>query len=254
VLPIERSGLSGELFDFALRSHFDFIIADTDYRSLFAVEFDGPSHGYPTQASRDSKKNLLCERFHFPLLRINAGYLNRHYRELDLLTWFIEVWFCAKGFDQAQQSGNIPQDEPFDPCMFVAIRGLRGHFPLWLSAKPLMAIRSLAKAGKCKDASPGCIIGLDSDGIFRGIEYLRVTEESAIMTSTAMRSQLFPVSEVEAIEQILPFQTHELLLDVLSGDEQGQSLDEVRGAVQGFSKYVRPLYSSSSGGPLDVRS
>jgi hypothetical protein len=38
VLPIDNSGLSDELFAFALRSHFDFVIADDNQMPLFSVE------------------------------------------------------------------------------------------------------------------------------------------------------------------------------------------------------------------------
>jgi hypothetical protein len=44
VLPIDHSGLSNQLFAFALRSHFDFVIADYNHMPLFSVEFDGQSH------------------------------------------------------------------------------------------------------------------------------------------------------------------------------------------------------------------
>lgn len=247
VLPIESSGIADDLFRFALQSHFDFVIADLCHLPLFGVEFDGPSHAQEPQVFRDSKKKLLCERFQFPLLRVNAAYLNRSYRNLDLLTWFVETWFCAKGFEEAQRTGQIPLDEPFDPCTFLSIPGLQGHFPLWLSSEPMMKLRQLAEAGKCEDAVPDFVIGIDNDGIYRGVEHLRVNKEAAIITYTAMRSQYFPVSEVDAIHEILPFQTHQLLLDVLNGDERPRPVAEVKAAAQGFSKYVRPILSGSSG-------
>jgi hypothetical protein len=85
VLRIENSGISDELYRFALQSHFDFVIADGDHLPLFAIEFDGARHNLGIQVSRDSKKETLCERFRLPVLRINAEYLNRKYRGLDLL-------------------------------------------------------------------------------------------------------------------------------------------------------------------------
>jgi hypothetical protein len=91
VLPIENSGISDADFRFALRSHFDFVVCDTEHTPLFAVEFDGPSHDKPEQARRDIQKNSLCERFQFPILRINARYLVRKYGTFDLLSWFVHV-------------------------------------------------------------------------------------------------------------------------------------------------------------------
>jgi hypothetical protein len=66
VFPIEGSGISDELFKFALRSHFDFTVADSRHMPLFAVEFDGPTHADTVQVERDRKKDALCERFGFP--------------------------------------------------------------------------------------------------------------------------------------------------------------------------------------------
>jgi len=38
VLPVEGSGLSEGLYEFALQSHFDFVITDLEQKPLFAVE------------------------------------------------------------------------------------------------------------------------------------------------------------------------------------------------------------------------
>src|SRR5262245_61176715 len=64
VLPINGSGISNDLFSFALASHFDFVVADEAHYPLFAVEFDGPLHQTEAmQVERDRKKNSLCQRF-----------------------------------------------------------------------------------------------------------------------------------------------------------------------------------------------
>src|ERR1035441_4957302 len=77
ILPIENSGIDHSAFHFALQSEFDFVVTDSDFQPLFAVEFDGESHNTEKQQHRDLKKNQLCERFRFPLLRINSKYLVR---------------------------------------------------------------------------------------------------------------------------------------------------------------------------------
>ena len=68
VLPIERSGLSDEQFQYALRSHFDFVVTTADGSPFFVVEFDGPIHGSTRLARRDALKNGLCEPFNLPFL------------------------------------------------------------------------------------------------------------------------------------------------------------------------------------------
>jgi hypothetical protein len=45
VLRIEGSGIEDAFYTFALQSHFDFLVCDVRQDPLFAVEFDGPTHG-----------------------------------------------------------------------------------------------------------------------------------------------------------------------------------------------------------------
>jgi Protein of unknown function (DUF2726) len=70
-LPIERSGISSDLFSYALKAHFDFLVTDEDTHPKFAVEFDGRGH----DPARDHKKDAICRFFEFPLLRIKINYL-----------------------------------------------------------------------------------------------------------------------------------------------------------------------------------
>ena len=247
VLPIEGSGIDDDLFRFALQSHFDFIVADSAHLPLFAVEFDGNGHKDQKQSNRDNKKDTLCARFQFPILRINAEYLNSTYRNLDLLTWFVEVWFLTRDFDEAQEQGLVPWDEALDPCLVISIPGIKGSFPLWLSAEPTEKIKRFNKQGKCLDATASTFVGYDADGVCRGIGYLRINQDHGIVTHTAMRTQKFPVSPAETVHEILPFQVHQLLVDVLNGDETAQPLSTIRSAVQGFSKYVRCAIASWTG-------
>lgn len=149
VLPIERSGLDHEHYGFALKSHFDFVVTDSEHDPLFAVEFDGPQHKDPANVGRDTLKGELCDRFAFPILRINARYFPRKYRNMDLLSWFVEVWFSDRAFTEAQKFGGIPWDEGFDPASILAIPGMEGRFPLWLSLDARAEIQRLSKQGQC---------------------------------------------------------------------------------------------------------
>jgi hypothetical protein len=78
VLNIERSGLSDDLYRYALKAHLDFVVAQqSDGRVHFAVEFDGPYHQDSAVAQRnDAMKNEICERLGLPLLRIDADFLH----------------------------------------------------------------------------------------------------------------------------------------------------------------------------------
>lgn len=104
VLPIEGSGISRPLYEFALQSHYDFLVVDSGQMPLFAVEFDGPAHDDLAQAERDARKNLLSRRFGLPLVRLLAEDLHRSEDRLDQLTRAAERWFS----DRDEKAGGPP--------------------------------------------------------------------------------------------------------------------------------------------------
>ncbi len=67
VFPITNSGIKRELYSYALKAHFDFLICCDNYYPEFAIEFNGPSHLDPKQKIRDLMKVELCEKFGLPL-------------------------------------------------------------------------------------------------------------------------------------------------------------------------------------------
>src|SRR5215470_6727338 len=75
---------------FRLMSHFDFVVGDRrTQQPVFAVEFDGPLHGFPPQEFRDIRKNRLCAAAEFPLLRIGCATLER-YEQLSVLEFMLQ--------------------------------------------------------------------------------------------------------------------------------------------------------------------
>ncbi|MDQ0221129.1 superfamily I DNA and/or RNA helicase [Peribacillus cavernae] len=72
VIKIEKGNLSYEMYSFALRSHFDFILYIEDtYEPVAAFEYDGWYHrNDPKTISNDKKKDSLCENADFTLIRI----------------------------------------------------------------------------------------------------------------------------------------------------------------------------------------
>ena len=167
VLPIEKSGISDEHYDFALRAHFDFVVCDESQTPLFAVEFDGPTHDTQAQRDRDQKKNWLAARFEMPLLRINARHLGGKYRGMDLLTWFVNAWFALQWFKEAQAKGEISNDEPFSPLFMVHVPGSNKQFPLMLSATARNKMMKLWQKGHIQEYCPTFKTGEDKDGSFR---------------------------------------------------------------------------------------
>src|SRR5262249_18429036 len=174
-----------------------------------------------------------------PMLRIGAEHINRRYRGLHLLTWFIEVWFAAEAFEQAQSSGQLPPDEQFEPSFFLTIPGLKGEFPLWLSAEPRSKIQRLWELGKCLDFSPGESVGVDDGGTLRGFGCLRLNEAQGVWTQAAIRNQTFPASSFQLIQELIAYQVFDKVQDVIEGTEAPASIAEVRQAAREFAASVQ---------------
>ncbi len=236
VLPIESSGISDVKFRFALQSHFDFVVAYEDSTPLFAVEFDGPLHANSEQQTRDNTKNDLCARFELPLLRINSNYLKKAYRGMDLLSWFVEVWFASRWFYEAQESGELPDDEIFMPNMMVSLPGYDKQFPLWLSATIRRKIQKLFFSGRIIDMAPSLIIGKSKEGIYKAISYVRITKEKGVMVDTAMRKQNFPVSQADALEELVTYQLYERLTEVLNEGKGEIPIEEIDARLKNFDE------------------
>ena len=153
IFAIDGSGLDSEAYSFALKSHFDFTVSDTENRPLFAVEYDGPSHDTEEQMRRDQLKHRVVDHFDFPLLRVRDQHLERRFRggrlmtnplaeqlrstpilklpeefremaskarqkttpiDWDLLSWFIENWFHYRELDLSYERGEIDDEIYFD--------------------------------------------------------------------------------------------------------------------------------------------
>lgn len=252
VLPIENSGLDDASYRYALQSHFDFIVADEKHSPLFAVEFDGPSHKEMLQRERDSRKNLLCDRFAFPLLRINSRYLDRKYRDMDILTWFVHVWFASKWFEEAQDNGQVAHDEPFMPMAFVSLPGTEKRYPLWLSAVVRGKIQKLHLAGRILDMCPSHVIGVDEGGNYHALAFLRIDDATGVMAETGMRSQRFPVSASEALDEIVTNQVFTNLEYSLENPEYAVPAADIEGRIKEFCAAYKMCRMASFGGSYEI--
>ena len=219
ILPINRSGISGSDFRFALQSHVDFLVIDSEHLPLFSVEFDGPTHKAPEQIKRDTTKNRLLKHFGHPYIRINSRYLDSKYRGLDLLTYFIDVWFLSEAFDEAQQAGYIPYDEPFDPASVISDGSPGGRlWPYWLSVDHQNKIEKLWEEGKIAQMIPSHWIGEDEHGNLRLISWILTDKHKGIYVETGMQEQNFhAVCCSDLLSQIAIFELYEKLKDVLQG-------------------------------------
>jgi 8-oxo-dGTP pyrophosphatase MutT (NUDIX family) len=154
-LAIERSGLSTEAFSYALRSHFDWVVADLQTMTPeFAVEFDGLSHDGSDAQRRDLLKDEICRHLDFPLLRIDRSGFRPAVRR-TVIGYLVESWALMKGFFEAQATGQIPEDEIFMPWAVVEAVDDRGRITWRDLAQPCrILVERLFSAGLITVPSP----------------------------------------------------------------------------------------------------
>jgi hypothetical protein len=220
IIPVNNSGISDHEFSFALKAHVDFLITDSDQIPQFCVEYDGANHQEQRQKNRDAIKDSLFDRFDMPFLRINSRHLAKRYRSLDLLTYFVDTWFMRRYFIEAQDAGQIPGDEIFDPA-FVLSRGeaTENIFPYWLSFNHDADIQKLYTAGRVRQPAVSSWIGVDTKGNLHCICWLLVERERCLIVETAMRSHRFPVALSDVLSQIATSELAERLSLYLEGND-----------------------------------
>ena len=148
-LEIDKSGLTEQEFSYALKSEFDFVIADGEGRlPQFAVEFDEPHHLIePKTMERDRLKASICNKLGLPLVRIGSEFLKRE-RRFTLIGYLVEVWALQRAFSEAQAAGTIPWDEPFMPESVVAeSTDSTASWPYWLDLPARQRVNQAHAAG-----------------------------------------------------------------------------------------------------------
>ena len=235
VVRINGSGITDDLYRYALRAHFDFVIADERYHPLFAVEFDGPSHANPSAKSRDKMKNAICERFELPLLRINRRYLTPEFSKWDLLGWFSTVFFIKRYWDEDVEAGRIHNDDSiFDP-MFVSVKTKSGSRSLGLERDAHKELFDLFTAGEISLHAPNWIVAREGDRILRGISWISTTEREGVIIDTGMQPQLFDNWVVIlSVRGIVLSLLAKRVRAVLAGEEESIQLAEIDSRVAEF--------------------
>jgi hypothetical protein len=249
VLPIEGSGISDDLYKYSLMAHFDFLLTNEEHIPQFAVEFDGPTHELRRSKAWDEKKDALCRRFAFPLLRIKINYLPKIYNELSLLKWIIDVYYLQEAFFAAQEKGQIPYDEPFDP-FFIWGTGSDGdtrRFPYWISRNANLSLRKLHSLGKVALPGTSGFIGEDAQGNIRGIEYIKINSTHGVLVKSAMRPQLFPVGFTELLSELLLIFTYEKVQEYLVTGAGLMPLATIYRIFQLYESHCKMLTAHSTG-------
>ncbi|HUI28826.1 MAG TPA: DUF2726 domain-containing protein [Candidatus Acidoferrales bacterium] len=154
-LDINNSGLSNEEYSFALKGHFDFLVEPNDQPVAFAIEFDEPYHDSDPKAQHnDELKNLICEKLDLPLLRIQIDQLQQ-VGKFTILGWLVELWFLYQGFIEAQESGLVPFDEPFDYSSIITSTDSQGKTE-WYPYDPFRHYRDLLTKLVMSDVASAC--------------------------------------------------------------------------------------------------
>lgn len=210
VLDKSGSRLSQRDFDFFTRSHCDYVVTDHVFKPVMAIEYDGPLHADARQQERDQIKNRLFRDAGLGLLRIHDKHVTKLYRGMTVLRWIVEVTELMKVFDEAQESGQIPLDEPFDPAAFDSI-GKGRRFPYWLSAPATQSFHAFFKTlDPARPHGWSSFSGREADGTRARLSCL-FFDDQLLWSKTAIRQQdmRFPLSD---------------LLDELDSCELGEKL------------------------------
>jgi hypothetical protein len=191
-VELRGSGLSDEEFGYATRAHLDFLVCDTDHFALFVVEMDGrATHANARRVARDRMKDSICYRLCLPLLRLDNRALRRFGPRFRLLGWLVEVWFLKQAFDAAQERGEIPPFEPFDPYGFIERDpGGTWRHSYHVTAPVIIRLQQLEDAGHIPSAGREAIElhthGDDEDAV--AYQVLPVHHGFYLFTKAACRS------------------------------------------------------------------
>ena len=220
-LKIDSSGLTNKEYNYALRAHFDFVVAqESDTLALFAVEFDGPHHKYdPATSVRDDLKDRICRKLGMSVLRVDSDHLAATVGRFELLTYLIDVWFMGEAFYAAQKDGHIPYDEDFDPYSCIDLEHGRVRRILHPSEDAIELFHSLHKRGITRPMIPVILNGRDKQGAFdvcMALTYVQggvlysCDRISIIDFGYASTSQLAEdISLISLAKQIGPFLEHQ---------------------------------------------
>ncbi|KRD87935.1 DUF2726 domain-containing protein [Priestia megaterium] len=245
IFSIEGSGISKELFSFALKAHFDFTVTNSDGVPILAVEFDGVQHESEKQQARDIMKDALCERFGLPSLRITSEYINKEYEHMNLLSWLIETWLALNDYNKAKARGEIDYYDTFSHVAVLSVPGREENFPLWLSRRVRGKFFNLGIKKKIQDIMPSFIIWLDEpNNLYYGISWVKIEQNTTAVAKMQIKSQNFPVPIFELLTDIVTIQLYDNLKEILNDERPPVLHEELEAELLHYdSLYKRFFYA-----------
>jgi hypothetical protein len=106
---VDVSKVQWDLSSYAMKAHFDFVVADHDHVPHFAIEFDGPGHS----TKNDLKKDKICRDEDLALFRVNLPTSQRQIGQLSFVSYLVHLWFLGLQFEKMRTEGEVSFDEPF---------------------------------------------------------------------------------------------------------------------------------------------
>jgi hypothetical protein len=122
VVTIEKSGISDDLYRYALSAHFDVLVCKEDNLPYLAIEFDGSGHS----TKNDEKKEILCDLFGVPMVRVGPQHIGASVFGDTAIAFLIWQLHCVDAF--LAEYGNDPY-EYYDPLFFIAVPGKDRDWP-----------------------------------------------------------------------------------------------------------------------------
>ena len=168
--------------------------------------------------------------------------------------WKISAWELQTWFYEAQEKGQIPPEEDFDPLSLwhssgKTIEEIRPHS---IALKPRLHIQELHASGRIPQYRTFGFIFRDSNNnnAYRGIEWIDVGEDKVIFVESAMRRQQFPISLFDLFDELMTVLVYEKLIIYL---KKGDGWVEPLKVEQRFNEIKsRYNFAGSHTGPTRV--
>jgi hypothetical protein len=207
---------------FALSAELDHVVFDGETGlPKFAVELDGRQHWTDLEQRRkDAAKDRICEHAGLPLLRVTSDFVHTTGR-WPLLSYAVNAFYLSEAFFEAQENGNVPQDEPFYVGnVLTPLQGGNGGFlPGTFDALAIRDLWSLYRDGLIPRSIPNTLrVRPDQGRGVRAIAYLPVAKDKYLISESRVRDFRFQgISPFDLAEEICVVDIANAAADWLAG-------------------------------------
>lgn len=218
---IDIGSYTGRPKHYSLSAHLDFLMVDAE-TSLprFVVEFDGKQHwSDPVIRERDRLKDALCQEAGLPLLRVTSGYTRAQGR-WTVLSYVIEGFYHSLAFSEAQESGYIPLDEPYDFGNVIATDEHGRLLFNTLDAPARLRLLELHQANLLPVCAPDLYLTTNAEeGAVKAHAFMAVAGDRYLLGRVRLRDCRFPgVGPCEIAEQLAVAEVAALAERWIAGD------------------------------------